>query len=204
MSSLIVLCPHCLTWIEIHAQCCTECGGGVDLEDADPSPEDLDSRLGEWLLDLGGVKLSRRGWPGIGRLLASTEGLLFVPQFAEQPNGALEVDMDGTLDRPERARIRLHWWSLPVWRQPLVENHPLVMPTLPRRSLRELLCNSPGAFFMGRDSIRRISGRWGRVQIERRPSRMVSLAPVPAGAKLRDALRSLVDFAPWRTLVAEL
>jgi len=204
MTSLIVLCPHCLTWIETHAQCCTECGGGVDTDDTDLSPEIVDKRLGEWLLDLGGVKLLRRGWPNFGRLVATTEGLLFVPQLIEQANGALEAALEGALAGPERVRSLIHWWSLPVWRRPL-ETYPHdEMATLPQQSLRELLYNSPGAFYIGRDSISRITVRWGRVQIERRPSRMVSMTPVPAGGKLRDSLRSLIDFAPWRTLVAEL
>ena len=204
MSSLIVLCPHCLTWIETHAQCCTECAGDVNIEDDDPPVEELDNRLGDWLQDLGGAKLLRRGWPNIGRLIVSTEGLLFVPHFVVRPNGALDAITEGAIAGPARVKNLLHWWSLPVWRRPLDEPSASEVPPIPNQPLRNLLYDSPGAFFIERETIRRISNRWGRIQIERTSARMVSLAPIPGGTRLRESLRSLMEFASWRRIVAEL
>lgn len=204
MSSLIVLCPHCLTWIEIHAHACTECGGGVDIDDRDLDPEIVEQRLGEWLVDLGCVRLLRRGWPNVGGLLASTEGLLFVPQFIVRPSGALVAISEGATDGPDRLRNLIPWWSLPVWRRTTTEIEPTEAVAIPRQPLRDLLYDSPGAFFIRRDSIRRVLARWGRVQIERSPARMVSLTSASAGSNLRESLRRLMDHAPWRSLVAEL
>ena len=205
MSSLIVLCPHCLTWIEIHAQCCTECGTTVIVEDSDPAHETLRQRLGERLCDLGPVKLLRRGWPGCGRLLATTEGLLFVPQFTVQPNGALEAVTDEAPGGSSRVAHLFQWWSIPLWRRP-AEASPVrtEAASMPSQSALDLLFDSPGACFIPRNSIKRITARWRRVQIERPPSRSVSLAQISGGASPRDALRQLIEFAPWRSLVAGL
>lgn len=205
MSSLIVLCPHCLTWIEVHAQSCTECAATVIVEDSDPPIETLAQRLGDRLRYLGPVKLLRRGWPACGRLLATTEGLLFVPQFAVQPNGALESVADEALAGPARLANLFHWWSLPPWRRPVEQSpvRPEAAP-LPPRSAVELLFESPGAFFIQRTSIKRITVRWGRAQIERPPSRSVTLAQISDGSAPRDALRQLIEFPPWHSLVAGL
>jgi hypothetical protein len=205
MSSLIVLCPHCLTWIEIHAQCCTECGTSVTIEDPDPDNDTLTQRLGERLSDAGPVKLIRRGWPNFGRLLATTEGLLFIPQFSVQPNGALEAVTTEAPRASQRVANLFHWWSLPLWRRPVDQSpvRPEAAP-LPSASAVDLLFDSPGALFIQRTSIKRIVVRWGRVQIERPPSRSVSLVQVSSGSPPRDALRQLIEFPPWHGIVAGL
>lgn len=206
MSSLIVLCPHCLTWIETHGECCTECGVTVSLEAADPPEDELSARLGECLDDLGLVKLLRRGWPTTGRLIATTSGLLFVPQFVVQPNGALEALVDDSSSVPPRVSQLFHWWSLPPWRRPVDEPDYRAASDAPpaTQSTRELLLNSPGGLFISRDSIQRIQIRWGRAQIERRPTRSVSLSQVASGPAPRDALRRLIEYPQWHGIVAGL
>lgn len=205
MSSLIVLCPHCLTWIEIHADCCTECGGVVNLDDKDPDDDSMAQRLGERLRDLGPVKLLRRGWPDHGRLLATSEGLLFLPLFTIRPNGSLEAIADAAPAGQSRMAHLFHWWSIPPWRRPAddtgVEQNADAIPLIP---VLNLLKDSPGAFFIQRESIQRIHVRWGRAQIERRPSRSISLQQSPGGPNPRESLQSLVEFAGWRSFVAGL
>jgi len=205
MTSLIVLCPHCLTWIEPHAQCCNECGSVVIVDDCDPTPESIADRLGEQLQDLGPMKLLRRGWPGCGRLLATTHGLLFVPEFGVLLNGALDAITDDTQAGSQRVASLFHWWSLPPWKRPVDEpdqKHPIA--NRPPRTMLELLFDSPGALFIVRNSIQRIHFRWGRVQIERPPSRSVSLTQVQGGSPPRDTLRQLQEFDEWRALVTGL
>ena len=206
MSSLIVLCSHCLTWIEPHAQSCTECGVTVNVDDSDPAREELAARVGDRLRELGLVKLLRRGWPSCGRLVATTEGLLFVPQFIAQPNGSLEAVADEVPGGSTRVASLLHWWSLPPWRSPQEETAIVDTDsaTEPSRPPLEMLLDSPGAFFMGRDTIQRITIRWGRAQIERRPSRSVTLSQAPGGPLPKDALRLLIEFPAWRHLVARI
>ena len=205
MSSLIVLCPHCLTWIETHAEFCTECGAAVSVDDKDPTDEVLAERLGERLVDLGPVKLLRRGWPNCGRLLATTGGLLFVPLFVIQPNGALEAAPEEVPVGSVRVANLFHWWSLAPWSRPADETiAKSPEATIPLQPVMDLLLDSPGAFFIRRESIRQIVVRWGRAQIERRPLRSVSLAQAQGGANPRDSLRKLIEFPAWRGIVAEL
>lgn len=205
MSSLIVLCPHCLTWIEPHGQCCTECGSHADIDDPDPPSQAMSQRLGDRLHDLGPMKLVRRGWPNCGDLLVTTEGLLFVPQLTMHPNGALEAVADQVPNGSGRVASLFHLWSLPPWRRPADKSaQEFASASRDERSPLELLFDFPGAFFIQRSAIQRISIRWGRAQIERRPSRSVTLTQVSGGQNVREALRSLTQFAAWRTIVAEL
>jgi hypothetical protein len=206
MASLIVVCPHCLTWIETHAETCTECGRPVSVDDRDPSVEDLTERLGVSLADIGPMKLLRRGWPECGRLLATTEGLLFVPRFVVQPNGALQAATDDGGSGTARVPQLFHWWSEPARRTPAEEAVAGEPPTaeLSTVPVLNLLFDSPGAFFIRRESIHRIIVRWSRAEIERRPSRTVSLAQASSGPNPRDALRSLNVFSPWQGIVAGL
>lgn len=205
MTSLIVLCPNCLTWIEPHGESCTECSVAVNLDDYDPNIESITERLGEQLQDLGSMKLLRRGWPACGRLLATTRGLLFVPEFVVRMNGALEAVTDDAVAGSQRVANLFHWWSIPPWRRPLDEaDHKPPSAVSHSQSMPDLLFNAPGSFFVARASIHRIHFRWGRVQIERPPSRSVSLTQIQGGSQPRDALRQLHEFPEWRVLVAGL
>lgn len=205
MASLIVVCPHCLTWIEIHADCCTECGSRVNVDDPDPSDEVLTQRLGTRRLELGPIKLLRRGWPERGQLMATTEGLLFLPQFAVCTNGALEAATEDMGTNSSRVAGLFHWWSLPPWRRSVGDGEHQVAADIDRiADPLTLLFDLPGTFFIQRTSIQRLSVRWGRVQVERRPSRSVSLAQVMGCSNPRDALRRLIEFPEWRSIVAGL
>lgn len=206
MSSLIVLCPYCLTWIEPHAQSCTECGCTVNVDDPDPGKDELVTRIGDLLRELGPVKLLRRGRPSCGRLFGTTEGLLFIPQFIKQANGSLEAVTDDVPENSSRVASVLHWWSLPPWRRPVDVDAPSAVSIQSNdpRSPLEMLVDSPGAFFIRREAIQRMTIRWGRVQIERRPARSVALAQVPGGPSPRDALKQLIDYPIWRAVISAI
>lgn len=204
MSTLIVLCPCCLTWIGTGVDSCGECGMAVNPNDPDPARSVLEERLGNWLRKLGSVKISRRGWPDHGNLLATTTGLLFVPAFDLHPNGALEAHAEHPPSGSPRVATLFHWWSLPPGRRPVEGAAVRSEPGLPTAAPLDVLFNSPGAVFVPRIGIRRCSFRWGRVQIERPPSRTVVLLPLPNEPSPRDLLRELLDQPEWRTPLADL
>jgi len=200
MSSLIVVCPHCLTWIEPHADRCTECGVAVDIDAPDPDEEVLALRLGKPLLEIGPVRLERPGWPSLGRLVATTEGLLFLPDFVRRPNGAIEP----RLDEPDSsanwpARLGCSWWwpqrsqLTPTKSAPAVDSTATVFPPILQR-----LLDAPGGLFVERASVRRLLARWNHLQIERRPARSVTLRPVSRGAAVGELLKQLRELSAWR------
>ena len=193
MSSLIVVCSHCLTWAEPQADRCTECGVAVDIDAPDPDEAALAARLGEPLLELGPVRLDRRGWPSLGRLVATTEGLLFLPDFVPRPNGAIEPRIEAA-DKPAGRS----WW--PVWSQ-----HTATKPVQAddaddtvSRPLFQRLFDAPGSLFVSRASIRRLLARWNHLLVERRPARSVTLRPAPRGLTAGELLRQLRTLSAWR------
>lgn len=204
MASLIVVCPQCLTWIEIQSDCCPECATALSVEDVDPPVDLISQRMGERLRDLGAVKLLRRGWPENGQLVATTEGLLFVPHLVVRPNGALEPVAEDASLLSSRVSGLFHWWSLPPWRHSVDEQNQASIHPPENLSLPSLLFDSPGAFFIVRTTIQRIVARWGRVQIDRQPSRSVSLTQAHGSDSPREILRPLVEYDSWRSVVAGL
>jgi hypothetical protein len=205
MASLIVVCPQCLTWIEIQSDCCPECATSLSVEDVDPPVELISQRMGARLRDLGALKLLRRGWPENGQLIATTEGLLFVPHLVVRKNGALEPVAEEAPLRASRVSGLFQWWSLPPWRRSIEDQQSHPSSHSPENlSLPGLLFDSPGAFFIVRTTIQRIVARWGRVQIDRPPSRSVSLTQAQGSDSPRELLRPLVEYDSWRSIVAGL
>ena len=193
MSSLIVVCSHCLTWAEPQADRCTECGVAVDIDAPDPDAESLAWRLGEPLLELGPVRLDRRGWPSLGRLVATSEGLLFLPDFVPRPNGAIEPRIKEADNMAGRS-----WW--PVWSQCAATKFAPAADTDDTASLPlfQRLFDAPGGLFVARPSVRRLLARWNHLLVERRPARSVTLRPVPHGAPVGELLRQLRALSAWR------
>ena len=193
MSSLIVVCPQCLTWAEPHADRCTECGVAVDVDAPDPDEETLALRLGEPLRELGPIRLDRSGWPSLGHLVVTSEGLLFLPDFLARPNGAIEPLIGEPIDSHTwSAPLSLSWW----WPQRSSVTHAKTGPDDAENANRSLslfqrLLDAPGGLFVARDSVHRLLARWNHLQIERRPARSVTLRPVPRGVTVGELLRQL-------------
>ncbi len=196
--SLIVVCSHCLTWVEPHADRCTECGVSVDVDAPDPDAETMAVRLGEPLADLGPARLERRGWPSLGRLIATREGLLFLPDHAPRLNGALEP-------RPEEPVRSMNWfdWITSGWRRgnsPAVAVMPAKCPGFDlaeQLKVSERLLDAPGGLFIRRSSVRRTLVRWNHLKIERQPNRSVILTPAQHNDTVRQLRNRLREYAEW-------
>ena len=200
MSSLIVVCPHCLTWVEPSADCCTECGVAVDVDA--PDAKEVTLRLGESLMELGPVRLERRDWPSLGTLVGTTEGLLFVPQLKSRSNGAVET-IDG--DSHAAASWLAIW--LASWRRVTVVSSspaPSMENSAGLRPAHEMLFDSPGALFVQRTSIRRALIQWGCLRLVRPPSKSVTFTPISTSQTIRQLMRPLGEAAAWRNLIAGL
>lgn len=196
--SLIVVCTHCLTWVEPHADRCTECGVIVDVDAPDLDDETLAARLGEPLAELGPVRLERRGWPSLGRLIATSEGILFLPDHAQRQNGALEPRRDEPLRRASWFTRLTEWWQSP--RLPAVSAMPVAGRTSDPTSMSaasQWLFEAPGGLFVRRSSVRRTLARWNHLKIERQPLRSVVLAPAAPGDTVKQLLSRLHDQAAW-------
>lgn len=199
MSSLIVVCPQCLTWVEPHSERCTECGVAVDVDAPDPDAQMLAQRVGEALLELGPIRLDRSGWPQLGHLVATTEGLLFLPDFLPRPNGAIEPRVDESQPSVSwLTDLSRAWWSR--LRSPTPSADPVAVETSIPTIANTLeaavpafqrLFESPGGMFVARSSMRRLLARWNHLKIERSPSRSVTLRPVSGGMSLGDLERQL-------------
>ena len=196
--SLIVVCTHCLTWVEPHADRCTECGAIVDVDAPDLDDETLAARLGEPLAELGPVRLERRGWPSLGRLVATSEGILFLPDHAQRQNGALEPRHDEPLRRASWFTWLTEWWQSP--RLPAVSATPIAGRTREHNSVStasQWLFEAPGGLFVRRSSVRRTLLRWNHLKIERQPQRSVVLAPAAPGDTVKQLLSRLHEQATW-------
>lgn len=196
--SLIVVCCHCLTWVEPHADRCTECGVIVDVDAPDLDDDLLAARLGEPLAELGPVRLERRGWPSLGRLIATSEGILFLPDHDQRQNGALEPRRDEPLRRASWFTRLIEWWQSP--RLPAVTVMPVARRTSDQHSVStasQRLFEAPGGLFVQRSSVRRSLSRWNHLKIERQPLRSVLLAPVAPGDTVKQLLSRLHEQAAW-------
>jgi hypothetical protein len=201
MSSLIVICPHCLTWVELHADRCTECGVTVDIDAPDPDATLLAHRLGEPLLELGTVRLERRGWPSLGQLVATTQGLLFLPELVSRPNGAYEPRQDWQVELAVSWAERLSgrwWWPWHSGSVCLDSDSPNAASVRWKQPALERLFDSPGGLFVQRTSIRRLIPRWNCLRIERLPLRTVALAPIARETSVALLLNRLRELPTWR------
>jgi len=75
----LLLCLECCQWREPVEGRCPVCAGTLDIAVPDPTVETLADEIGDGQGLLGDADVSRRELPKRGRLWATTNGLLFVP-----------------------------------------------------------------------------------------------------------------------------
>lgn len=159
----LLLCPECCQWREPLEGCCSVCLGALDLSIPDPSLDTIADEIGDLQGLLGEANVPRGDFPKRGRLLATTNGLLFVPHESR-------VIRFGNTD-PAKSVMRssrlARWWSRLTGCKPAdrfaCEIRADKLVTGDRIALAELLRNDPGVLFWSRGAIatwRRQHGHW--------------------------------------------
>ena len=163
----LLLCPECCQWREPVDGRCLVCSTTLDLAIPDPSLEAIAEEIGDLQGLLGESHVSRPDLPKQGRLYATTNGLLFVPNQSrvivfENPDRARAMTRTVW---PRRWIVR--WWSRLSGRD-LADRFACeqrVSESVPgdRIGLAELLRSHPGILFWSRRAIvswRRQHGQW--------------------------------------------
>lgn len=163
----LLLCPECCQWREPAEGRCSVCAGTLDLAAPDPSLEALAAEVGDCDQWLGDAELLRSLLPKRGRLCATTNGLLFVPDESR-----VIVFSPPSPQRSEGNREWLRRWPFRGW--PRLRGRGLTsrfaceqrlseFAARDRIALAELLRSDPGVWFVARRSIarwRRPRGQW--------------------------------------------
>ena len=89
----LLLCNSCLGWVELNHTRCPRCRHQVDLQQPEPTREQLVQRIGAPLFILGSVQLLRFDPPTAGILYVTSKGLLLGPVFSEVQSGEIRDDL---------------------------------------------------------------------------------------------------------------
>ncbi|MGH7202308.1 MAG: hypothetical protein ACREJB_17015, partial [Planctomycetaceae bacterium] len=204
-----LLCHECYSWVEPHSDRCPDCLIVLDASSPDPSPDVLETVMGEVICRLGEVRFRRRILPDTGTLYATTRGLCFVPhemayetcEVAAEPAGSslfwLLVGMTWSplsiirpLVQPKRRELQ----CVPVF-------HPTELAVGESRRLPELLMANPGVFFVPRRSIRAIAGGRFGWRIERIGGATFRFKPQETRRQFHARLSHLAEFPMWRNVL---
>jgi hypothetical protein len=168
---LLALCHRCWTWMEPKHERCVECGAAFSVRQPDPDAAALRTLFGESLVVLGEASIKRPRLPSFGVLSAFEHGLLFLPDVRELPSGGIVAV------EPDTSAVGSHhsgFWNLFSRRTPsALGTLPVVRPKLSTESAVNRFLDSPGALFVSRETIVRISQRGVVFRIERKPGRTV-------------------------------
>ena len=163
----LLLCPECCQWREPTEGRCPVCAGTLDIAIPDPSLETLADEIGDLQGLLGEAELSRAVLPKQGQLLATTNGLLFVPNESRVIVFTNDDRTDAAARRSRLDRLVVRWWTRLSRREPVArftcEHRASGLSTNDRIALAELLRSDPGVLFWSRGRIaswRRQHGRW--------------------------------------------
>lgn len=205
-----LLCHDCYTWVEPVDDRCPECLFVMDLSESDPPPGLLRDVMGELVRPLGEVRIPRRLLPEVGILYATSEGLFFLPH---------EMDASQIL---EQNRSGVHAWfnrmkrlfGLPFSDSMsfrLDENHAVSAPAseLSSRSLlREeqpdlprLLMENPGAFFLSKQQVAKISRKRKRWIIERSQGGRIQIVPLQPARMFFENFEALLESPTWQLAI---
>ena len=106
-----LLCPECCQWREPAEGRCPVCAGSLDLAIPDPALETIADELGDLQGVLGDADVLRGDMPKRGRLLATTNGLLFVPCESRVIVFANGNRAEMSLRSRRLGRWYARWWS---------------------------------------------------------------------------------------------
>ena len=91
------LCHHCYTWVRPQLERCPECRSGLDTLTEDPTPEELQSVIGEIRRPLGEVRVRRPILPDLGTLYLTENGLFFAPHAVEFIDRTVPADTSDSI-----------------------------------------------------------------------------------------------------------
>lgn len=206
-SMSFLLCHDCYTWVEPVDDRCPECLFVMDLSESDPPPRLLRDVMGELVKPLGEVRIPRRLLPEVGILYATTEGLFFLPHEMD-PSRTLEQDRSGVrawLNKMKRVlwlpfsdsmSFRLdgnHELSAPAGERPARSLLAEEQPDLPR-----LLMENPGAFFLSKRQVAKISRKRKRWIIERCQGSRVQIVPLQPARMFFENFETLLESPAWQ------
>ena len=179
-----LLCPECCQWREPIEGRCPACAGTLDVAIPDLSLETIADEVGELQGQLGEATVSRSHFPKHGRLHATTNGLLFVPNESRVIVFGAESDRAASTGEglplapcpaSQRGKGKRLWifrcvsliWSSVMRRAPSTKfacesrtSDPIAHDRL---ALAELLRGDPGVLYWSRSAIatwRRDRGLW--------------------------------------------
>lgn len=173
-----LLCSECCQWREPMEGRCPVCAGTLDVAVPDPSLETIADEMGELQGLLGEADVLRSQLPKRGRLFATSNGLLFVPNesrvivFGAQGNRAMSAGPCPSRQRDEGKRLCFFRgvsliWSRVMRRAPAVrfacESRASDLVASDKLALAKLLRGNPGVLFWSRSAIaiwRRERGQW--------------------------------------------
>jgi hypothetical protein len=169
-----LLCQECFGWVQPHNSHCPDCLAIVDPGQPDPSYAQLRSTLGDVLLELGEVRVSRSLLPSRGLLYATTKGLYFLPHRIEEVLETKEEQVNPSILWSLAAVV---WWPLRLvipllrtkrLRQIQVQVYcPQCLTAAESDRLPELLMDNPGAFFIPNRAVQFAERKRGRWIVER-------------------------------------
>jgi hypothetical protein len=194
---LLALCHRCWTWMEPKHERCVECGGVIQLQEPDPSPDEIRALMGPSLGVLGEVSLKRPRLPSFGTLSAHDNGLLFLPDLRELPTGAVAAIEEPNGRRTPR--LRSSFWNLFSRKSAAtaIETAPAVRPALSESAAAERFLDSPGAMFVRRETIIRLIQRGALLRVERKPGRTVGFRIESSPIIVADHVRRLGAHSAW-------
>ncbi len=169
-------CAHCHSWSRRLHDACEYCELDLPILGHEPTPAELEQRVGVLEEFVSEIELVRPTPPRRGALLLTSQGLAFLPQLAGQHAILTCDEPTGRLWPPDASR-----WFL---RRPVGAILPTFPPDNERASLQLSvpLLTLPGSWFMPIDQFQGLEFRWRRWSL-RRQDRAETVFRIPKTAE---------------------
>ena len=204
MSSSLLLCHGCFTWVVPRGDRCPQCGEIIDPATPDPPLYRLQETLGRLLEPLGEASLRRSLLPNQGMLYVTTRGLLFVPyddQDDDQQQPPHEAASHGEPRKPLLPAILGAVRRIfRIGRRRRIRPKRRLLRVDESHRLAQLLMDDPGVFFVPHGSIRRLRCWAGSWTIVRREGTRLRVRPDPPARKTLEQMTSMCGFGNRQSL----
>ena len=206
MSTSLLLCHECFSWVQPDGDHCPACHLNVDMATPDPPMRTIQAAIGEVVCLVGEVRVRRKLLPENGSLYATTNGLYFLPHQLEQETRMVETSaVSSSLLWSCAAFV----WTPLIFILPFVKNQnvkpmrvqvarPRVLAPGESDVLPEFLMRNPGVFFVPRTSIDVFHRRRSNWLLRRRQGPALKFTPESDEQEFRRRLTQLADTDTWR------